>query len=79
MQCKSCGSERLRPSRPHSWVEEKLRVVTGSRYYRCSKCGRRSRYPRTGREGARRRRELRFWVVAMLVGAGFLAVLRLVG
>ncbi len=79
MQCKSCGSERLRPSRPHSWVEEMLRVVTGTRYYRCSKCGHRARYPRTGREGVRRRRAMRFWVAAVLLGAGFLAVLRLVG
>jgi hypothetical protein len=69
----------LRPSRPRSWVEEKVRVVTGTRYYRCSKCGRRARHPRTGREGTHRRRDLRFWVVAALVGAGFLFALRLVG
>ena len=69
----------MRPSRPHSWVEEKLRVVTGTRYYRCSKCGLRARYPRTGTEGASRRRDFRFWVVVALVGVGFLVVLRLVG
>ncbi len=80
MICKQCGSDRMRPSRPGGFLEEQLRSLTGTRYYRCSACGHRERYARTGRDGEKKEGvDLRFWIAVAALGVGFLVLLRFVG
>ncbi len=75
MPCPSCGSPRVRPSRPKGRVEAFQRAWTQTRWYQCRECGWRARLPRSNREGENARVDLRFWTVAALVGLGFLYVL----
>ena len=79
MPCPACGSQRVRPSRPRGAREAYLRAFTATRYHQCKDCGWRARLPRTvgGKEKAPP--DLRFWVVAAIVGLGFLYVLARVG
>ncbi len=79
MPCPSCGSTRVRPSRPKGRKEAFLRSWSQTRYYQCRDCGWRERLPRTVRDGEAARVDLRFWAVAALVGLGFLYVLIRVG
>ena len=80
MLCTQCGSGRMRPSRPSGLLEGPLRALTGTRYYRCSACGFRARYARTGRDGEKKEGvDLRFWVAVAALGVGFLVLLRFVG
>lgn len=75
MPCPSCGSTRVRPSRPQGRREAFLRAWSQTRYYKCRDCGWRDRLPRNLRDGEEARVDLRFWTVAVLVGLGFLWVL----
>jgi hypothetical protein len=66
---------RVRPSRPKGRTEAFLRSWSQARYYKCRECGWRERRPRSGRDGEARTTDVRFWLVAALVGLGFLDVL----
>ena len=74
MHCPVCGSERVRPSRPRGRGEAGLRSLTGTRYHECKECGFRQRLPRGDRDAARPGVDWTFWVVAALIGAGFVYV-----
>ncbi len=65
----------MRPSRPKGRREAFLRAWTQTRWYQCRECGWRERLPRNLRDGEDARVDIRFWVVAALVGIGFLYVL----
>jgi hypothetical protein len=75
MLCRECGSERLRPSRPHGSLEAALRSLTGTRYHECTVCGTRTRLRRTPRDASDSRPDVIFWVAVALLGAGFVALL----
>jgi len=80
MVCQECGSDRLRPSRPRGLVESTVRKLTKTRYHECSVCGTRSRYERkTQVDSAKSGVDVGFWIVVVLLGVGFVALLRWVG
>jgi hypothetical protein len=79
MPCPACGSQRVRPSRPRGARESFLRAFTATRYHECKDCGWRARLPRAGGGREKAPPDLGFWVVAALVGLGFLYVLARVG
>jgi hypothetical protein len=79
MLCPECGSDRLRPSRPKGQWERAVRSLTKTRYHECSVCGTRARFERKTRDAAEPGVDVAFWVVVVLLGVGFVALLRWVG
>lgn len=74
MPCPSCGSMRIRPSRPRNSRETFLRAWTQTRYYHCKECGWRDRRPRPDRTKDKLP-DVKFWTVAALLGIAVLYLL----
>jgi hypothetical protein len=77
--CKSCGSQRVRPSRPRGALESRLRSITSTRYYQCRDCGGRARLPRGRSDPPKSAPGPLFWVAVGLLGAAVAFLIRRAG
>ncbi len=78
-RCKGCGSHRVRPSRPHGSFEERLRSLTGTRYYQCLECNWRGRLPRGRSDPPRATPGPGFWLAVAALGAAVAYLIRRAG